>query len=126
MNLTKIIQVSNEKAIAVTARGESKLVSLKDEKIHFWNKHPLMELSRDEIVSNLSDADVELDNVLAFISALDSYICDKFIQDDDLDEYTKDNARDALKLLDKIAESLDTIQRRIETSTYAIIKKDIK
>jgi hypothetical protein len=126
MKIARIIPVEDEKAIAITPRGESKLVSLKDETAHFWNKHPLMELSRDDIISNLSDADVELDNVLAFISALDSFIADKFIQDDDLDEYTKDNARNALRLLDKITESLDTIQRRIGTSTYAIMQKATK
>jgi len=126
MKIARIIPVENEKAIVVTSRGESKLVTLNDERVHFWNKYPLMELSGNDIISNLSDVDVELDNVLAFINALDSFIADKFIQDDDLDEYTKDNARNALRLLDKIAESLDTIQRRIGTSTYAIMQKDIK
>jgi hypothetical protein len=121
MKISKLIPITNEKAISVDMRGNSKLVSLQDEKAAFYDKAPLVELTRDEIISNLSRADEKIEDAKTLLKAIDSFICDSFIQDDDIDEYHKDKVREVLRLLDRVRDDLEEVKLRIDTPSLYLI-----
>ena len=126
MKVAKIIPITEKKAVSVDLRGNVMLVSLQGEKATFYDKAPLVELTRDEIISNLNKADEKMQDLEVLLKAIDSFICDGFIQDDDIDEYHKDRAREVLRLLDKVREDIEEIKLRVNTPSLHLISKGNK
>jgi len=121
---TKIIPISENKAIKLNARGEEELVELKAVESKFYNKAPIKErLSLEGVISLLGSNDDEMEEVGALIDAIDGFLSDRFITGVYLeeDEEAKDEIRKVLRMLDILKSKLDTIQRLNSVSINSLL-----
>ncbi len=121
---TKIIPISENKAIKLNARGEEELVELKAVESKFYNKAPIKErLSLEGVISLLGSNDNEIEEAGALIDAIDGFLSDRFITGVYLeeDEEAKDEIRKVLRILDILKSKLDTIQRLNSVSINSLL-----
>ena len=121
---TKIIPISENKAIKLNARGEEELVELKAVESKFYNKAPIKErLSLEGVISLLGSNDNEIEEAGALIDVIDGFLSDRFITGVYLeeDEEAKDEIRKVLRMLDILKSKLDTIQRLNSVSINSLL-----
>ena len=121
---TKIIPISENKAIKLNARGEEELVELKAVESKFYNKAPVKErLSLKGVISLLGSNDDKMEEAGALIDAIDGFLSDRFITGVYLeeDEEAKDEIRKVLRMLDILKSKLDTIQRLNSVSINSLL-----
>ena len=121
---TKIIPISENKAIKLNARGEEQLIELKVVESKFYNKVPVKErLSLKGVISLLGSNDNEIEEAGALINVIDGFLSDRFISGVYLeeDEEAKDEIRKVLRMLDILKSKLDTIQRLNSVSINSLL-----